>query len=55
MTGFGQKQPFTGTAPKGSLQIRKRTFEPLAAAQDNHLARYVRFVMQNLEFGTRLR
>ncbi len=53
--GIGQKQPFTGTAPKGSLQIRKRTFEPLAAAQDNHLARYVRFVMQNLEFGTRLR
>jgi hypothetical protein len=41
MTGFGQKRPFTGAIPKGSLQTRKRTFEPIAAAHNGLFLGYV--------------
>ena len=43
MAGIGQKQSFTGTMPKVRLQIRKRTFEPIAAAHNDLFVGYVGF------------
>ncbi len=43
MAGIGQKRSLTGTMPKVRLQIRKRTFEPIAAAQNDLFLGYVSF------------
>ena len=43
MAGIGQKQSFTGTMPNVRLQIGKRTFEPIAAAQNDLFVGYVGF------------
>ena len=43
MAGIGHKRPFAGTSPKGSLQIRKRTIEPITAAHNDLFVRYVCF------------
>jgi hypothetical protein len=40
---FGQKRPFIGTMPKVRFPIRKRTFEPIAAAQNDLFVGYVSF------------
>ncbi len=42
---FGQKQSFTGTMPKVRFPIRKRTFEQIAAAQNDLLLGYVGFAI----------
>ncbi len=41
--GIGQKRSFTRTMPKVRLQIRKRTFEPIAAVQNGLFVGYVSF------------
>jgi hypothetical protein len=33
--GIGQNRSFAGASPNVRLQIRKRTFEPIAAAQND--------------------
>jgi hypothetical protein len=43
MTGIGQKRPFAAGAGKVRLQIRKATFEPIAAAQNDLFVSYVGF------------
>jgi hypothetical protein len=43
MAGIGQKQSFTGTMPKVRFPIRKRTFEAIAAAQNDLFVGYVGF------------
>jgi hypothetical protein len=43
MAGFGQKQSFTGTMPNVRFPIRKRTFEPIAAAHNDLFVGYVSF------------
>ncbi len=45
MAGFGQKRSFTGTMPNVRFQIRKRTFEPIAAAQNDLFVGYVSFAI----------
>ena len=45
MAGFGHKQSFTGTMPKVRLQIRKRTFDPIAAAHYDLCVGYVGFAI----------
>ncbi len=43
--GIGHKQSFTGTMPKVRLQIRKRTFHPIAAAHYDLCVGYVGFAI----------
>jgi hypothetical protein len=43
MAGIGQKRPFDGASPNGRLRTRKRTFEALAAAQNDLFVGYVGF------------
>jgi len=43
MAGGGHKQSFTGTMPNVRLQIRKETFELIAAAQNDLFVSYVGF------------
>ncbi len=43
MATFGQKQPFAAGSGNVRLQIRKATFEPIAAAQNNLFVGYVGF------------
>ncbi len=40
---FGQKRSFTGTVRKVRFPIRKRTFESIAAAQNDLFVGYVGF------------
>ena len=43
MAGFGQKRSLAGASPNVRLQIRKRTFEAIAAAQNDLFVGYVGF------------
>jgi len=43
MAGFGQKQPFAAASPNVRFPIRKATFEPIAAAQNDFFVSYVGF------------
>ncbi len=43
MAGIGQKQSLTGTMPKVRFRIRKETFEPIAAPQNDLFVGYVSF------------
>ena len=43
MAGIGQKRSFTGAMPNVRFPIIKRTFEPIAAAQNDLLLGYVGF------------
>ncbi len=43
MAGIGQKQSFAGASPNVRLQIRKQTFEPIAAAQNDLFVGYGSF------------
>ena len=45
MAGFGHKQPFAAGSGNVRLQIRKATFEPIAAAQNNLFVGYVGFAI----------
>jgi hypothetical protein len=42
---FGQNRSFTGTTPKVRLRIRKQTFEPIAAAQNDLCVGYGGFAI----------
>ncbi len=42
---IGHKQSFTGAMPKVRFPIRKRTFEPIAAAQNDLFVGYVSFAI----------
>jgi hypothetical protein len=44
-SAFGQNRSFAGASPNVRLQIRKRTFEPIAAAQNNLFVGYVGFAI----------
>ncbi len=43
MAGIGHKRSFTGTTLNVRLPIRKRSFEPIAAAQNDLFVGYVSF------------
>ncbi len=43
MAGFGQNRSFAGASPNVRLQIRKLTFEPIAAAQNDLFIGYVSY------------
>ncbi len=43
MAGFGQKRTLAGASPNVRLQIRKQTFEPIAAAQNDLFVGYGSF------------
>jgi hypothetical protein len=45
MAGFGHKRPFSGAARNDRLRIRKRPFEPIAAAQNDLFVAYVGFAI----------
>ena len=45
MAAFGQNRSFAGASPNVRLQIRKRTFEPIAAAQNDLFVGYVSFAI----------
>ncbi len=49
MAGFGQKQSFTGTMSKVRFPIRKRTFEAIAATQNDLFVGYVGFGISKRE------
>jgi hypothetical protein len=40
---FGHKRPFEGAPPNVRFPIRKETFEPIAAAQNDLFVGYVSF------------
>ena len=40
---FGHEQPFIGAIRNGRFPIRKRTFEPIAAVQNDLFVGYVGF------------
>jgi hypothetical protein len=46
MAGTGQNRPFARTQQKVRLQIRKRTFEPIAAAQNDLFVGNVSFTIR---------
>jgi hypothetical protein len=45
MAEIGQKRSLAGASPKGCFRIRKRTFEPIAAAQNDLFVGYVGFAI----------
>ena len=42
---FGHEQPFIGAIRNGRFPIRKRTFEPIAAVQNDLFVGYVGFAI----------
>ena len=42
---FGQEQPFAAASPNVRFPIRKATFEPIAAAQNDLFVSYVGFAI----------
>jgi hypothetical protein len=41
--GIGQNRSFAGASPNVRLQVKKRTFEPIAAVQNDLFVGYVSF------------